>query len=73
MLSGAVSFGVFGLSPFPAFGFRILGVFCTLGMAFGWGLLRGGVAGATPLPLRVVLRAESSSVVDLGVGGANGP
>jgi hypothetical protein len=68
ILSGAVSFGVTGLSPFAAFGFLILGV------AFGRGLAsfrRGELDAATVRPLRVVLRSRSSSTVDLGVGGEN--
>jgi hypothetical protein len=74
-LSGAVNLGVFGLSAFPALGFLSLGVLSTLGMTFSGLPSVGldGVFGATGRPLRVVLRTESSSVVDLGVGGENGP
>jgi hypothetical protein len=68
ILSGAVNFGVNGLSPLAAFGFLALGV------AFGLGLAsfrRGELDAATARPLRVVLRSRSSSIVDLGVGGEN--
>lgn len=66
MLRGAVSLGVTGLSPFAAFGFFALGVDLGRGLA---SFLRGELEAATARPLRVVLRSNSSSIVDLGVGG----
>jgi hypothetical protein len=66
ILNGAVSFGVTGLSAFPAFVFLVFGVNLGRGLA---SFLRGEVEGATARPLRVVLRPKSSSAVDLGVGG----
>ena len=68
ILSGAVSLGVFCLSPFAVFAFLVLGV------AFGRGLasfLRGELDAVTARPLRVVLRLLSSPFADLGVGGEN--
>ena len=68
MLNGAVSLGVLCFSFFGAFGFF------TLGVAFRLGLVsfrRGELDDVVARPLRVVLRPESSSFADLGVGGEN--
>lgn len=60
MLSGAVSLGVFGLSPFPALVFLGLGDFDTRAL--------GEPVRARERPLRVRL-PPSLLVDDLGVGG----
>jgi hypothetical protein len=65
MLSPAVSFGVFGLSLFPAFAFfGFVGAF-DLGLVVTSGLLEG----AKCRPLRVYRSCSASSIADMGVGG----
>ena len=65
MLNGAVSFGAFGFSPFPAFAFFDLGT----ALGRGFSSIRGELDGAIVRPLRVRLERSSFSVADLGVGG----
>jgi hypothetical protein len=66
MLRGAVSFGVFGFSPFPVF-FLLLGVDFVLGLS-----VTGELDEAMALPLRVRREVSSFSVADFGVGGEPG-
>lgn len=63
-LKGAVSFGVFGLSAFPAFAFFDLGV----GFDFG-GSSSEGFDGASARLLRVRRPTSSFSVAERGVSG----
>lgn len=69
MLKGAVSFGIFCLSPFVILGFLDLGI--GFGRSPSSGPF-GQLDAATARPLRVTLRLDSSPFADLGVGGEKG-
>lgn len=68
ILSGAVSLGIFCLSPFAVF------AFLDLGIAFGLRVISvcfGDVDAVILLLVRVAARLDSSPLADLGVSGEN--